>query len=494
MPTLNVPLTLSYDTRGVASYSNMTSGKDQRRVNCHYEITRTAVDTQPDVALARRPGVTVDGSTYGATTQGIYVLGKDPASSWDPTPWAIVKDGSANKVVTSATAVTLLSAATFYPRFIDYTNISGTNFAIVQLQNDVDPGGTDAQRIYYASSVNAWTAMTLNGISPRGKMEHLDGFGFIMDSQNRIYQTSLNALTQFTAADYITRSSTQDAPQGLLKMRDYIFAAGVDSGEVFRNEGNATGSVLGRTNNTTYRIGLGAVAGGGSSMAGKTSYSVNIGDLCFFVGRYGGSKFDASLIAWDGNRFIKISRPYEDTLISTSTVYGVHKVTFGGKVAVAIQMTAPTATTQEWLMFFPDINEWFEWNSTVYSPVNNGLHYAGSGTGLRNKLYSFPATDKFTDSSVAYTMIAQFRLPVPDLKRKSMWRYGVIADKTSSAQNLAVSMSYDDGSNWTTPRNIDLSSMRKELYRGGLFREMFVRLTHTDSGEVRLRRFFADVA
>jgi hypothetical protein len=172
--------------------------------------------------------------------------------------------------------------------------------------------------------------MTLNGISPVGKMEFLDGYGFIGDANNRIYQTSLNALTQIVSTDYITKSSTQDYPQGLIKLRDYLLFLGVESAEVFKNNGNASGSVLSRQSNTTYRIGLGAIAGGGASMVGKTGYAVNIGDLVFFIGRYGGSKFDSSLIAWDGNRFIKISRPYEDTALSTATVYGVHKVTFGG--------------------------------------------------------------------------------------------------------------------------------------------------------------------
>ena len=493
MATVSVPLTLSYDTRGVASYSAMQNGKDQRRVNCHYEITRTAVDTQPDIALARRPGVTVDSNTYGATTQSIYLVGRDPNSSWDPTPWAIVKDGSDNKVVSSATAVTLLTDATYYPRFISYTNISGTKYAIVQLQNKADPATAPAQKIYYAASINGWSQMTLNGVAARGSMEHLDGFGFIMDDDSRIYQTSLNALTQVVSTDYISKSNTQYPAQGIIKHGARILAFTTHDVEVFRNAGNATGSVLERVQNSESEIGLNTLAGGGTSIDGKTNYYTRVGDLSFFVGRYGGGKNDASLIAFDGNRFAKISKPYEDTLLSSTTLYSISTVTFGGKVAVAISTTAPTATTQRWLMFFPDINEWFEWESTVFGPRNNGLYYAGHGTGLSNKLYIFDAIDQWTDAGTNFTMTAQFRLPFSDLNRKTMYRCGVIADTVSSSQNLAVSFSNDDGANWTTARNIDISTGRKELYRCGTFRERFVRLTHTDTGEVRLRRFYAEV-
>ena len=144
-PNVNIPLTLSYDTRGVASYTAQQAGKDQRRVNCHYEITRTAVDAQPDVALAKRPGVTNDGNTYGAGTQVQYLVARDPASTWNPTAWVIVKDGTANKAVSSSTATTILSSADYYPRFWDVTDVSGTNFLVVQLQNSTSPSATPAQ-------------------------------------------------------------------------------------------------------------------------------------------------------------------------------------------------------------------------------------------------------------------------------------------------------------------------------------------------------------
>jgi hypothetical protein len=172
-------------------------------------------------------------------------------------------------------------------------------------------------------------------------------------------------------------------------------------------------------------------------------------------------------------------------------VYSVNRVTFGGKVAVGIQMTAPTATTQRWLMFFPDINEWFEWDSTVFGPVNNGLQYAGATN--TQKLYTFDAADNWRDDGTNFSMITQFRLPVRDLEWKSMSKCGLIADSTSSSQNLSVEFSNDDGVTFSTARNIDLQTSKKELYRCGLFRERLVRLTHAGTAEVRLRRFYADM-
>lgn len=493
-PTVNIPLTLSYDTRGVAGLANAQAGKDQRRVNVHYEITRTAVDTTPDIALAKRPGVTVDAGTYGATAQAMYLVVRDPAGTWNPTPWAIVKNGTANNAVTASTTTTILTNADYYPRFWDVTDVSGTNYLVVQMQNSASPSATPAQKTYYAATIGGFTEISdtdYTGLSQRGKMEFMNGYAFQMDSRCRIYQSDLNSLSAWTSTNYLTLSTTQYPPQGIIKSRSQILAFSTDHVELFRNEGNATGSVLSRIANSEVKIGLAEVAGGGSVWAGKTSYYARIGDLTFFLGRYGGSQYDTSLVAYDGNRFEKVSRPYEDTLLSTATIYSISTMSFHGKVAVAIQTTAPTATTQKWLLFFPDINEMFEWESTVFGPINNGYHFAGATN--TQKLYTFGATDIFQDDSNNYTVTVQFKLPTSSHEYKRMASFGVVADTTSDEQNLAVSFSDDDSGSFTTARNINLALKNKELYRGGTFRERFVKLTHTGTREVRLRRFYADI-
>jgi hypothetical protein len=472
----------------------MAAGKDQRRLNYIYEITRPSVGVAPDVVLAKRPGVTIDAGTYGAGTQVQYLVAKDPAGTWDPTPWIFVKDGSANKVVNASTNTTILSNSDYQPRFWDTINISGTENIIVQLQNTTSPSGTPAQKAYYSTAIATWTEISdadFTGLSHRGKMEFMDGYAFIAEARHRIYQSNVNSLTAWATNDYLTKSISQDPPQGLAKVRNQILFFGTETVEVFTNQGGTAGSVLGRVPHTAQRIGLGHVAGGGGGLVGKTNYYAALGDLMFFAGRFGGGALDTCCIAYDGNRFEKISRPYEDKLLSSSTVYGVHKIAFRGMVGVAFQLTLPTASTQRSLVFFPDLNDWFEWEATVWSPANNGTHYAGVAN--TQKLYTFQATDNWQDDGTNYTTTAQFRIPLPDLGWHTMPHCGVIADTTSSTQNLAVSFSDDDGANWSTARNIDLSQQRKEIFACGGFRERMVRLTHTGSGETRLRKYFASI-
>lgn len=495
--SVTLPLAVSLDARGVAAYATLfTDNKDQQRINSYYEIPRELISGGPtDAILTKRPGVTVDAGTYGDAGQTQYVIGHNPADTWDADPWVFTKDVSNNnKVHNSSTSTTILTDSAYQPRFFDVVTFGTTDYAVIQLQNITDPEATPAQKVYYATVIGTWTIIAAAGsldfatLSHRGKMIFMDNLAFIADDENRIYQSAVSDLSNWSTSEFIGRTIVQDAPQGLMKVRNHILFFGEDTVEVFTNVGNTTGSILGRVPHSAQRIGLGAVAGGGAGLTGKTEYYTTIGDLGFFVGRYGGTSTEHSLIMYNGSRFEKISRPIEDKILSSTEVYSVNRVSFGGKPGVGIQLTLPTASTQRWLMYFPDINDFFLWETTVYSPVNNGKYYAGIIN--TQKLYTFGTTNNWQDAGTNYTMTTQFRLPLLDTKWRSMPVCGVIADSTTTTSNLGVSYSDDDGQNWSTARNINLNSRRKELTGLGGFRERSFRLTHTDSNECRLRGFY----
>jgi len=490
-----LPLAMSIDARGVDAYGTLyTDGKDQQRVNSYYEIPRELINGgASDAILTKRPGVTEDAGTYGDSGQTQYVLGYDPAGTWDATPWVFTKDASGNqKVHSSAASATILATTTTHqPRFFDVVTFGTTKYAIIQLQNTTTPTATPAQKVYYATVLATWTEITdgdFTGLSHRGKMIPMDNIVFIADDDNRIWQSNVSDLTAWTATEFAGRTIQQDAPQGLMKVRNHILFFGERTVEIYTNVGNTTGSILGRVPHSAQSIGLGNVAGGGAGLVGKTNYYSNIGDLGFFVGRYGGTASDHSLIMYNGNRFEKISRPIEDKILTSHEIYSVNTITFGGKTAVGIQLTLPTAATQRWLMYFPDINDFFQWESTVFSPVNNGKYYAGIVD--EQKIHTFGVSNIWQDASVNYTMKTQFRLPLPNNTWRSMPVCGVIADSTTTTSNLGVSYSDDDGNNWSSARNIDLNLRKKELTGMGGFRERSFRLTHTDSNECRLKGFY----
>lgn len=503
MPTrqanLVIPLNLSYDTRGMNTASTLyTDNQDQRRINCYQEVIREGQDGKNELILTKRPGITVDAGTYGSAGQTQYVIGSKPTDTWGATPWVFTKDGSNNiKVHDGSTSTTILTDSNYQPRFFEQFTFGTTKYATIQLQHTTTPTNIPAQKIYYSTgAIATWTELTDtdifggSGISQRGKMEVMDNIAFIAGSDNRIWQSGVSNITAWSATEYMGRTINQDAPQGLMKVRNQLLFFGEKTVEIFVNQGNATGSILGRVPYSAQAIGLGQVAGGGGGLVGKTSYYATLADMAYFVGRYDGGT-NHSLIKYDGQKFTKVSRPVEDKILSSNTIYSVQKISFNGKTGVGMQLTLPTASTQRWLMYFPDINDFIEWDSADFSPVNNGDYFLG----IRDvtKLYKFNSTNNWRDNGNNYTMTIQFRLPLPDTMWHRMAYCGVIADSPAASSNITISFSDDDGVTWSTGRTIDLYSKRKDIGNCGAFMQRLVRITYTDQYECRLRAFYAQV-
>jgi hypothetical protein len=494
---INVPLVLSYDTASNLAFARSTTdGREQRRENCIYEITRGAQGADPTVTVCSRPGVTDVGNTYGAATQVQYIVGNDPNAAWNAyAAWVAVKDGNDNKVVSSSTATTVLSSADYVPRFMQNIRLGGTQYALLQLQNKTSPAATsDAQKVYYSSAIATWTqinAASFTAFNVRGMMVELDGWLLAANGEDDgIYNqvTQNDPTAAFT--DKITISSTFDEIQGLGRLRRRVLAWGRETVELFEipSPGNATGSILNRVNNTVERVGLGDIAGP-ASIDGKGNYFVQVNDMIFYLGRFGNVGNDHNLVCFDGNRHFKISREYEDKMMSTATVYELTRWSFHGRVAVAILFTHPNAATQKWLAYFPDMNEFFYASSTVFSPRNNGLHYHGVNP---QKLYYYASTNKWQDDSTSFPVVIQFSIPNKDNSRRMAFLAGVVGTTMASTDNLGIQFSTDNGANWTAVRNIDMSKMAKFVRKVPSHRELMVRLSYTGSQELRLQRYYMD--
>ena len=75
-PNVVIPFAGSYNVRGIAGYTNtITNALDQRRVNCIYQAVRNTFTNSTTLYLAKRPGVTDSGSTFGDSGQVAYLAG-----------------------------------------------------------------------------------------------------------------------------------------------------------------------------------------------------------------------------------------------------------------------------------------------------------------------------------------------------------------------------------------------------------------------------------
>lgn len=171
----------------------------------------------------------------------------------------------------------------------------------------------------------------------------------------------------------------------------------------------------------------------------------------------------------------------------------MNTVSFQGQTAVAILLTSPNATSQRWLMFFPEWKEWFEWTSSVFSPINSIGFYLGCATNQKCFLYRFTSSDNWQDDGTSYQWLTQFRLPANGSSRHVMNMYGVDADTDTSANTISVDVSDNDCQSFYALQSLDLTQDRKMNFRGGSFRNRHIRLSATDARPKRIYSFLAGI-
>ena len=505
-PNVILALAASYDTRGLQGFSeSITNGRDQRKVNSMYEPVKNAFTGRTKLMLVNRPGLAVTG-TYSAlsSTDNPFL----PVLAGGVTS-VVFRTGSSTRVA-GASTVTITTHAQIYPVYTDETNISGIRTGVIQLFNS----NTEEYTTYYSSTGTVWTkighANYTSGVQWTGKMEHMDGFAFHMNSSSQVRNSSVNSLADWGANDYVTKSIEQDSARGLIRHGRTLLAFGIETVEGFYNAGRKSGSPLARMPQLAQRIGLSMNSSLGTPFAepinGQRHYYASLGGRTYFVGGSGnevGGGRSPSVYAFDGSRFEKVSSPFVDKMLvnnslSTNDAFHVQAMTVYGKACIAISLVDNNTATQRALVFFPEWNDWFEWNSTGFQFVGSGGVFFGIG-GTTNAstvagFFEFSITG-CQDAGTSYTMLHQFKLPKEDNGKARMDFAGLVGDTAldNPNANVSTSLSYDGYSTFTYVGNINMASQDKQLSRLGAFKECEVRLEYSGSTQIRLEKFIARV-
>lgn len=490
-PNVILPLAFSYNERGVQGFTHtVTNSEDQRKVNVFYETVRNAATGKGTLTLCKRPGVAINAISCGSSTQTPYAILTSEGRSVVSQP--IVFSVSSGGDITgseSATPTTILTPASGQKPYIaDKTSISSIENLVLQTRTST----TSKHRVFYSTDNITWTEIVdvdFTGLIHAGKMEHMDGFAFILADTNRIWNSDSNSLANWTATSFITKAIRQDYPVGLARLKNQILAFGDRSVEMFYNATNTVGSPLGRIPQLSQDIGLvGTISGG-------TNYYATIENKIFFVGRKSGGLYSVGVFAYDGANFDKVSTMYIDKILNEKADSLASVTTFGfmGHAAVAINWTIPGTTSLRWLMFFPEWREWFEWTSDIFSPVNSGSWFLGISSGNTNKVYNFTASDNWQDNGTSYAWSTQFKLPMNGSSTKFMPMYGVDADTDTVANNLTVEISTTDPQVFSTLGTIDQTQDRKVLFEGGSFTKAWIRLGNTNARPTRIHSWLARI-
>lgn len=495
-PNVVLPLATSYNERGVDGYtSTVTNAIDQRKVNSVYEVVKNSQTGGVTLYLAKRPGITKNTSTFGTASQLPYLVVR-AAGTTDLSPlsnWIISRSGNDIRASDGNGVTTVIvTAAGNEPRWIDKTLISGVETVVLQIHNQ----STNAQRTFYSNAIATWTEITdlvFAALSTRGKMEHLNGFAHILTADNYIYSSSINTLATWPAINRVAKQIKQDVATGLMRFSNQILAFGMNTVEVFGHAGYATGSPLDVIPSSSRDVGIEV----GVTEGNKAHYYANLGNRLYFIGNMGGNpRFSRSLISYDGQNFEKVStRGIDKILAFVPKIYGVSRMEFFGKSAVAIAFTAPSlGSTQSWLMYFPEWNDWFEWTSDVYCPISTGMEFLGVASNTETKLFRYSNSERWQDDTTDYTMTHQFDLPVKGNQLQRAYWMGVEGDTARSSSTLNLVISRDDWQTIETARGIDINLPKKHIYRCGSANKFGIRLTHVGNSDCRLRNFVARIS
>ncbi len=519
-PNVVLPMAASINVRGLSPYTSLLSGApDQLKINCYHENLGNPVSGQTVNYLLKRPGThvvnvgTVPAASASSGDIPFLILASNIQTSFctdrtNASVYALNLTADGTRKAISTTSAT--------PKYVDSVLISNSTQRVVQLSNGDTFTSDDT-----GSAGTSWTEISASAfadIIAVGKMEFVDGFAFILESgTGKIRNSDLNNLASWPLTGFITKTIISDVEKGLMRCGNKIVAFGEETLEIFVNAGNATGSPLNRIPNSAQRLGLAdarkhyyAEISGKTYFIGSTQRYSNIGSQV-----QGAQRRDVGAYAFDGSSFGKISTPAIDRILMEANDAGntgrlinhIQRIPVNGQEAVSFLLSPDNTATATWLMYFIKNNDWYIWNSQRFRPIGGGQYFVpitysgGASSGATYYRFNTSSSQVAVDGDAAGTfdMVHQFRLPKNDNATTKMAWAGVVANSISASASttangeakLYISFSDDDYQSFSTPRVIDLTQRKKQIYRCGAYQDRVVRLVHSGNAECRIQAFIA---
>lgn len=294
-----------------------------------------------------------------------------------------------------------------------------------------------------------------------GEMVHMDGCGYVMDIDGTIYESDLNTLSAWSAIAYVNAQSLPDGGRGLARLKNYIYAFGSATGQLFQNSGASVGARI--TNVQGGTINIGAV-NAGSFPSIKT-----IGDFVYFTGVDAVSG-KSGFYRMQGASAEKISTQYIDKLIQQNATLGV----LGGVQLHGMLHIVCTINTAEHPVYCVDTKQWWTWTpgdgkqiaSIMPRNARDGVYNA---IDQAQTLYmAIPGSTAYVDNATTLTMTIQTEGLDQGTNRKKFYHAAeLVCDKQSTSGNISISWSDDDYQNFSTARTIDPSTGTRRITRLG---------------------------
>lgn len=427
--------------------------------------------------------------------------------SSDGTGWYYAMDaGTGSPTFTANTtsgSPTLSNVSSFSGLYVGQA-LSGTGIPAGARIQSMDTGastvtmGTDSATAANATANGTGVTITRTPIakiidvdfpSAVGQFVFIDGYALVMTASGRVYNSALNSIASWGAADYITANLSTDQGVSLARYKNQVIAFGSDSGELFYNGGNPSGSILSRSDQNFFKIG----AFGANSI-------VNVEDTIYWLGA--SSARGGGVYRLDGFTPVKVSTQEIDAILNIllgSSVVGQFMYLGAASVSGNINLfltnisryveTGLTSSIQS-LLYDVSLNQWHGWGSGAGTSSPNGSFHLPAyvayynrimfgGIGDRKNYYmQFGEVCYYRDNTTtgadgtAYDMVVSTKKTnFGTNNRKTIRSISLNCDR-KSAGSVTVKYLDDDSQNISqtaTLGTLDITKANPRIYRGGSF-------------------------
>lgn len=311
----------------------------------------------------------------------------------------------------------------------------------------------------------------------------LNGRLYVLAAPNRVYgATNLNDGTAWSLLNLILANSDPDNGTYIVRYLEYILVMKELSTEVFRDEGNSTGSPLGKVPGVNIPYGC---------LFYRTVVRIN-DDLMWVATSRNSSNLQTirQLVQMQGLSTQVVSTPQVDRLLTIYTPIAAYPMFRSAHKLYCVELF----TGFDYITLVYDLTSqlWYEW----YMPTRISFSSGGPFGEILQATDGQPL-QPVTNASFDQTEIAGALIPIPmDIYtpnmdfgvdwQKTLWSLSFTGDQTAGTI-LKIRRSDDDYQTWSNFRQVDLSKKKPRISDEGAFYRRAYHLRFDQAGPIRLR-------
>ena len=452
-----------------------TTTADQRFVNVLFEVDKNAGPGEYPVQCVKRPGLSTSTQPFGGapTGRGMFI--------WPVTGDIYSVFGTSTFVNTS----TLFSTMATSSGRVWFTPIhEATGSAKLMLCDGVDD--------YQILSTNVITqfdeADDAQYPTPNlGSIVYLDGYLFHGQANGRIWNTAINTVSTYAAADFITADTYGSDMEAIHIQKDQIIAFTKNRTEFFFNNGNPTNSPLLRIDQNSLGFGI----------AHKNTLAW-AGEVACFVSENAsnGDGGRSVFIVQSLTKVSEVSGPHVNRMLANEGLSISSCSAWMERVNGHLVYCLNLVSADRSYVFDVEAGMWSEWEDTTSSRFR-----AVSAASKNGKLYLQHATDGriytmeptvYQDAGTNYEVVLQTpRSNFGTSRKKYETEVGVVGD--TSTGSLTVQVSDNDYSSFSTVGTIHMSTAFKNATRLGAFYSRAHRFVYAANGPFRAQAWLPEI-